>query len=185
MPVNSLIVGLNSGINIASIIRTNYVLGGGAVLYIYDPRNVLKESREEIDTFSCGLSERISYSPVNDIEEFLKQYKGRKISTELSSDAVTLPKFKFRKDDIILFGNEIDGLPSSLSKMSDQSVIIPMQGDPFVKSNYDPQVRPIRGMGEYPTYNVAVSYAIVMYTALEQMGLFRNWKFNVTEKPED
>jgi len=36
--------------------------------------------------------------------------------------------------------------------------------------------QPIKGVGEYPTYNTGFTHAMVMYTAMAQLGRFNGFE---------
>ena len=176
MAINSLIADLNYGSNIGGTIRTHRVLGGDGRLYIHDPRAVMQEFADEVRAFSCKISDRNEFEVVQDLEAFLAEYQGRRIATALTPQSTPLTEFQFQDGDIILFGNERVGLPDQVIASCEEALIIPMLGAPYIKDDYHPG-QPIKGVGEYPTYNVGVSYGIAMFTALAQLGLFKDFKW--------
>ena len=175
MDINSLVVDVTYASNIGEIIRTSHVLNGGQ-LYFYDPRGILKKSVEEIKQFSCDLSNLKTYTVVKDIKKFLLKYPGRKIATVISPQATFLPDFQFKGGDLVLFGNERVGLSSEVLGLCDHSVIVPMLGKPYTKTDYHPG-KPIKGVGKYPTFKVSIVHGLVMYTALGKLGKFKNFQF--------
>jgi tRNA(Leu) C34 or U34 (ribose-2'-O)-methylase TrmL len=181
MALNSLIADLNYGSNIGGIIRTHHVMGGDGRLHIYDPMKIMQTSADEVRNFSCRISDRHEFELVEDLEAFLRDYKeGRRIATELSARAKPLTDFQFQEGDIILFGNERVGLSAPVLRVCDEAVVIPMLGTPYVKDDFHPG-QPIKGVGEYPTYNTSYSHAIVMYVAMAQLGKFKDFRWGCWE----
>ena len=176
MAINSLISDLNYGSNIGGIIRTHHTMGGDGCLYFSDPKAIMQASADEISRFSCKLFDKRQFEVVDNLEAFLVGYKGRRIATVLSQQAIPLTEFQFQDEDIILFGNERVGLKEPVLAACDEAVIVPMLGAPYIKDDYHPD-QPIKGVGEYPTFNIGVTYAMVMYTAMAQLGLFKDFKW--------
>lgn len=176
MGINSLIADLNYGPNIGGAIRTYHVLGGDGRLFIYDPRGILQESADEVQAFSCKISDKHEFEIVEDLEAFLDDYQGRRIATAVTPQATPLTEFQFQDGDLILFGNERVGLSDQVLATCDESVIIPMLGAPYIKDDYHPG-QPIKGVGEYPTYNVGVTYGITMFIAMAQLEEFKDFKW--------
>lgn len=85
---------------------------------------------------------------VGDIELLneLKNEGYRIVSTTLNKDSILLNDLKYREKTCFVFGNEGNGIKSSIINLSDESVIIPI-------SNID-------------SYNVGVSLGIVLYSYL-------------------
>jgi tRNA(Leu) C34 or U34 (ribose-2'-O)-methylase TrmL len=183
MGINTLVADLNYGSNIGQIARTHHVLGGESTLYLFDPRGIIHESADEVSRFSCGIFDNGQHEIIDGIEAFLRGYRGRRIATELSPDATPLTEFEFQDEDLILFGNERVGLPGSVITTCDETIIVPMLGAPYTKKDYRPE-EPIKGVGEYPTFNIAATYAMVMYTAMAQLRAFKDFKWDCW-KPEE
>ena len=176
MGINHLTVDLGSPHNLGRIIRTVHVLGGKkSRLYIYDPRKICETYIADVRLASVDLVDRHDYEIVKDIAGFLNSYDGRIIKTDLSEDAVPLPEFRFKENDLILYGNENRGyLNKALEKVPgvyenvDCSVEIPMLGENHALPDRGKVVHP--NHGEMPNLNVAEVVAIVAYSALEQLG---------------
>jgi tRNA(Leu) C34 or U34 (ribose-2'-O)-methylase TrmL len=162
--------------NLGAIIRTTYVFGACGQLYFYDPRNIFASSHEEINRFSSGLLDKQPYTIITDSTGFLKNYTGRKIAADISPKAHALSAFTFQDDDLIIFGNERTGIPEDIVTSCDASVVIPMLGLPDKKKDYRPG-EPIKGVGEYPSYSVCMSYGIMVYQALVDTGAYDGFSF--------
>jgi len=100
----------------------------------------------------------------------------KKIATALTPKSTPLTEALFQDGDLILFGNERVGLSEQVMATCDESVIIPMLGAPYIKEDRHPG-QPIKGVGEYPTFNTSHAHAIVMYTAMAQLEQFRNFEW--------
>ena len=98
-----------------------------------------------------GLSEIIRY---NDFESFIKKYKKSRIVLMTTKAKKLYHKFKFKKNDMILFGRESAGVPKELHRILKNKIKIPM----------NKQTRSL---------NVAMSVAIVAAEALRQNNLLK------------
>src|SRR5215475_1637832 len=110
-----LLYALQSPINIGMILRVaeSYQFG----VSIYDPHAVLAHPGKlaTIGDFSCGALARQGFRNVADqaaLTEFLRHR--RLVATSIERSTVTLPDFRFQRDDLIALGNEYDGLPDEV-----------------------------------------------------------------------
>ena len=90
----------------------------------------------------------------DDFETFLKKYKKLRIVLMTTKAEKLYHHFKFKKDDMLLFGRESAGVPESLHKTIDNKIKIPMN-------------KKARSL------NVAISAAIVVSEALRQNKLLK------------
>ena len=98
-----------------------------------------------------GLCEIIRH---NDFETFLEKYKESRIVLMTTKAKKIYHKFKFKKNDMILFGRESAGVPRELHQKLKNKIKIPMN-------------KKTRSL------NVAMSAAIVVAEALKQNNLLR------------
>ena len=98
-----------------------------------------------------GLCEIILHS---DFEIFLKKYKKSRIVLMTTKAKKLYHRFKFKKDDMLLFGRESAGVPKELHKLLKDKIKIPMN-------------KKTRSL------NVAMSVAIVAAEALRQNNLLK------------
>eukprot|EP01119_Soliformovum_irregulare_P003079 TRINITY_DN1337_c0_g1_i3.p1 TRINITY_DN1337_c0_g1~~TRINITY_DN1337_c0_g1_i3.p1 ORF type:complete len:318 (-),score=49.70 TRINITY_DN1337_c0_g1_i3:38-991(-) len=149
-----------SGINIGQIMRTSYILGLDKFFY-YDPQSFWKdeETAANIKRFSRGACNAPTIEEVKDVKSFLQNYKGRKIATALSRNSVPAYSFEFKEGDLILFGNEIHGIPTDIVDMTDHQIIIPMRR--FHRDNRTPT-------SASPCYSVSHAFAMVGYAIVSQ-----------------
>ena len=98
-----------------------------------------------------GLSKIFRYQ---DYDDFLNKNKKQRIILMTTKAKKHYHKFKFRKDDILLFGRESAGVPNNLHKTIKNKVKIPMN-------------KKTRSL------NVAMSVAIISAEALRQNNLLK------------
>ena len=96
-----------------------------------------------------GLSKIVRH---NDLEAFIKKYKNARIVLMTTKAKKLYHKFKFKKDDMLLFGRESAGVPEEIHRMLKNKIKIPMN-------------KKTRSL------NVAMSVAIVASEALRQNNL--------------
>ena len=90
----------------------------------------------------------------NSFEEFKKKYKKSRIVLMTTKAKKLYHKFKFKKNDMLLFGKESAGVPEEIHKMLKNKIKIPMN-------------KKTRSL------NVAMSVAIVATEALRQNNLLK------------
>ena len=96
-----------------------------------------------------GLSKILRH---NDFETFVKKYKKSRIVLMTTKAKKLYHRFKFRKDDMLLFGRESAGVPDEIHRILKNKIKIPMN-------------KKTRSL------NVAMSVAIVAAEALRQNNL--------------
>ena len=97
----------------------------------------------------AGLSKIVRH---NDFEIFMKKYKKSRIVLMTTKAKKLYHKFKFKKNDMLLFGKESAGVPEKIHQMLKNKIKIPMN-------------KKTRSL------NVALSVAIVASEALRQNNL--------------
>ena len=90
----------------------------------------------------------------NDFETFKKKYKKSRIVLMTTKAKKLYHKFKFKKNDMLLFGKESAGVPEEIHRMLKNKIKIPMN-------------KKTRSL------NVAMSVAIVAAEALRQNNLLK------------
>ena len=90
----------------------------------------------------------------NDFETFKKKYRSSRIVLMTTKAKKLYHKFKFKKNDMLLFGKESAGVPEEIHKMLKNKIKIPMN-------------KKTRSL------NVAMSVAIVAAEALRQNNLLK------------
>ena len=137
--------------NTAAIIRLGACLD--LKIHIIEPRGFdLHDSRfKRVVMDYIGFSKIFKYE---DYDMFLKKNKKNRIVLMTTKATKHYHKFKFKKDDFLLFGRESAGVPESLHESIKHKVKIPMN-------------KKTRSL------NVAMSVAIISAEALKQTNLFK------------
>ena len=99
----------------------------------------------------AGLSKIVRH---NNFESFKKKYKKSRIVLMTTKAKKLYHRFKFRKDDMLLFGRESAGVPDEIHRILKNKIKIPMN-------------KKTRSL------NVAMSVAIVAAEALRQNNLLK------------
>ena len=166
--IHFLLDDLQSPINIGKCARIAEIYG--MELYIHDPRNLTADPNalQTISDFACGAWQRRTNHIHDNIQSLVGNYKkGRLIATCLDKDAIPLQDFEFKADDLIMLGNEYDGLPAELIDGADAKVYIPMPQTHLPKfrsySPIDPSRIAAVNQNGNPNLNVAVSAGIIGY----------------------
>ena len=135
--------------NTAAIIRTCSCLG--AKLEIIEPCGFLLSDKR----FKRVV---MDYMDEKDIKfykssfEFFKFKKSQRIILMTTKASISYTKFKFNKDDTILFGRESAGVPDNVHKLIKDRLKIPMKNDKR-------------------SLNIASSVAIILAESLKQTRL--------------
>jgi len=150
--------------NLSSMIRSAEFYGLNTV-YIWDSNNLLlpptqsKKARAEMahmaKVWTAGAIEFVDIVKLEDLNAFLSNYKGRKIATLVDEQTQHLNAFQFQEDDLLILGNEKDGLPEEILPLIDHSIYIP-------------------ALGNTPCLNVAVTFGIVLHQALRSIESIQN-----------
>ena len=137
--------------NTAAIIRLGACLN--LKIHIIEPSGFdLNDSRfKRVVMDYLGLSKIFRHG---DYDEFLKKNKKKRIILITTKANKYYHKFKFKKDDMLLFGKESAGVPAEIHQMLNNKVKIPMN-------------KKTRSL------NVAMSVAIVAAEALRQNNLLK------------
>lgn len=137
--------------NTAAIIRLGACLS--LKIHIIEPCGFnLHDSR-----FKRVVMDYIGFSKIfryQDYDDFINKNKKKRIILMTTKAKKHYHKFKFKKDDILLFGRESAGVPNNLHKTIKDKVKIPMN-------------KKTRSL------NVAMSVAIVSAEALRQNNLLK------------
>jgi tRNA (cytidine/uridine-2'-O-)-methyltransferase len=123
--------------------------------------------------FACGALERAGFARLADAAA-VRAWQGnaRLIATSIARDAAALPDFRFQPGDVVVLGNEYDGLAPEIASSADARIVIPMADvwtpKPRSKNPIDPsRTAPVAHDGE-PNLNVAMAGGIVCYAAYVQ-----------------
>jgi len=135
--------------NTAAIIRTCACLG--AKLEIIEPCGfILTDKRFKRVVMDYMDEKNIKFHKSS--EDFFKTNKNQRIILMTTKASISYTKFKFDKNDTILFGRESAGVPESLHKLIKNRLKIPM-------------------VNNKRSLNIASSVAIILAESLKQIRL--------------
>ena len=135
--------------NTAAIIRTCACLG--AKLEIIEPCGFLLNDRRFKRVVMDYMNEKdIKFYKSSD--DFFNSKKNQRIILMTTKASISYTKFKFEKNDTILFGRESAGVPEKIHKLIKDRLKIPMKNDKR-------------------SLNIASSVAIILSESLKQMNL--------------
>jgi tRNA G18 (ribose-2'-O)-methylase SpoU len=165
--LNILLCGLQSPINCGMILRSAEAYGH--TVTIHDSFGIFsdRQKSETVSDFACGALQRHPPVMLDDLMEHLKSAQARIIATAIAGDTHVAHSFKWRPDDIVLVGNEYDGLDSGLVDMSDCRVRIQMPPGHLPKpKSFQPidrqRHKDVNNNGA-PNLNTAVATSIICY----------------------
>ena len=135
--------------NTAAIVRTCACLG--AKLEIIEPCGFLLSDKR----FKRVVMDYINWDKIDiyqSSEKFFEAKKNQRIVLMTTKASVSYTKFKFDKNDTILFGRESAGVPKNVHQLINDRLKIPMNGNTR-------------------SLNIASSVAIVLAESLRQTNL--------------
>ena len=135
--------------NTAAIIRTCACLG--AKLEIIEPCGFLLSDKR----FKRVVMDYMDWDKINlyqSSEHFFEAKKNQRIVLMTTKASISYTKFKFDKNDTILFGRESAGVPQNVHELIDDRLKIPMNENAR-------------------SLNIASSVAVVLAESLRQTGL--------------
>jgi len=164
-----LLYDLRSPINIGMVLRIAETFQ--LRVSIFDPAHVLRDEArlQTISDFACGALQRRPPRMLAGAVQLRHLRHGvRLVATAIEGAASTLPEFAWQQTDILVLGNEYDGLPADLVASADARVHIPMPDGYVPKPRSSAPIDPTR-MGPVandgtPNLNVAVAAGILCYT---------------------
>ena len=112
--------------NTAAIIRTCACLG--ATLEIIEPCGFLLSDKRFKRVVMDYMNEK-DIKSYQSFDIFFKSKKNQRIILMTTKASVSYTKFKFQKDDTILFGRESSGVPEKLHKLIKNRLKIPMENN--------------------------------------------------------
>ena len=165
-----LLYALQSPINIGMILRTAEAYQ--FQVSILDLHGVIAnpEKLSTLMDFACGAWSRRPLRRLNDPLELDVLRSGRRlVATSSEDDSSPLSTYRFLPGDLIVLGNEYDGLPEKVVSSADEILYVPMAAVSLPKeksrSPIDPtRTAPIARDGQ-PNLNVAMTAGIMCYAA--------------------
>ena len=135
--------------NTAAIIRTCACLGGK--LEIIEPCGFLLSDKRFKRVVMDYMDEKeIKFYQSSD--DFFRSKENQRIILMTTKASISYTKFKFEKNDTILFGRESAGVPENINKLIKHRLKIPMRNDKR-------------------SLNIASSVAIILAESLKQVRL--------------
>jgi len=139
---------------------------------IFDSYGILEdpEKLQTITDFACGAVERRGFRQIFDQTQLESFRRGRRlIGTSVEENAVPLSDHAFVRGDIIVLGNEYDGLPDDVVAASELVLQVPMPAGfapkPVSRRPIDPGRAGHVARDGKPNLNVAMTAAIICYSA--------------------
>ncbi len=174
-----LLYGIQSPVNIGMILRTAEVYQVNVSLL--DLHRVFEnpESFKTIEDFACGAISRRPLERLEDPSAIARLRNGRRlIATWIGPDTSSLVDFQFLPGDVIVLGNEYDGLPDDFAASAEERLHIPTPAAFLPKKrSHSPidanRTTPVAREGQ-PSLNVAMTAGILCYTAYAQGLAKRN-----------
>lgn len=134
---------IRSSHNVGAMLRTADGLGVERVIFsgytpypkqVNDSRlpHLAEKINRQIQKTALGAIQFVDWDVTDNLEEYLKTKKNKGylvVGLEQGPDAITLPEFKPPDNMILILGNEIDGIDSSVRLLTDLEVEIPMFGN--------------------------------------------------------
>jgi len=148
---------------------------GGSGVRVDVPGRSMKDLRDQnlvkqrFD-FSCGAAARWGFRRITDEIVLTALRRGRRlIATSIEADSRALPDHRFQPADLIVLGNEYDGLPDDIVAGADLALRVPMPAvwtpKPPSGNPIDPRrTAPVARDGK-PNLNVAMAAGIICYSA--------------------
>ncbi len=140
---------IRSSENVGSIMRTADAVGATCVYltgYTPAPLDRFGRINAKLTKASLGAEEFVPWEKV-EIQELIARLKSEGVvvvSVEQSARSIPYTEFKSKESVVLIFGNEVDGVPEEILQASDAVVEIPMRG-------------------KKESLNVAVSAGIALY----------------------
>ena len=98
--------------------------------HVHDPNRLIrprygKSRTRRLKKVSAGAFFRVDFERVEDPGDFLDGLPGRKIATVPDRKAAPLTRFRFRTDDVIVFGSEGHGISPDILAHCEERVTVP------------------------------------------------------------
>jgi len=126
---------IRSAQNVGAIFRTGDAIGISKIIISgHTPAPIDRFGREQtkINKASLGAEKSVEWEQVEDILDFLKNKKEEGfcvIALEQSTDSVDYKKVEATEKNIVVLGNEVEGVSSEILDLADVVAEIPMKGE--------------------------------------------------------
>ncbi len=120
--------------NVGAIFRTADAIGVSKIYisgYTPAPIDRFGRKRQDITKASLGAESSVHWESVTDIISLIKKLKKEKvkiIGLEQDKRSINYKKAKIEKENLIIVGNEVDGIEKGMLDLCDEILEIPMKG---------------------------------------------------------
>jgi tRNA (cytidine/uridine-2'-O-)-methyltransferase len=136
--------------NLGTIIRFLACMGSNEIDIIMPtgfPFNAKEFKRSVMD-----YGDNFDIHKHDNFDEYIKQNQGKRIILASTKSSDIYYDFKFREDDILLFGSEVAGVPDDVHEKSDARIRIEMKNN-------------------HRSLNLAVSVAVIYSEGIRQLSI--------------
>lgn len=160
---------LQSPINIGMILRVAETYESKVLVYGSREIFATDTKKETVGNFACGALERAGYQQISTLDQCLDDptQSRRLIATTIEAEGTNINFFNFCQGDIVILGNEYEGLPVEVLSRCAEKIRIPMADvwtpKPLSTDPIDPIKAASINRNGMPSLNVAIAAAIVCY----------------------
>ncbi len=120
--------------NVGAIFRTADAIGVSKIYisgYTPSPIDRFGRNRQDITKASLGAESSVPWENISDVYNFINKLKKEKVNIiglEQDERSIDYRKAKINKDNLIIIGNEVDGIEKGMLGLCDEILEIPMKG---------------------------------------------------------
>lgn len=152
--IDLLLHNIRSTHNVGAIFRTADATGVSKIYlsgYTPAPIDRFGRARKDISKASLGAEKTVAWESVSDIKDLIRKLKKEKvkiIGLEQDKRSIDYRKIKTAQNNLIILGNEVDGIEKGILDLCDEIIEIPMKG-------------------QKESLNVSVATGVVLYSLFE------------------
>ncbi len=126
---------IRSVYNVGAIFRTAEAVGVSKIYlcgYTPAPIDRFGRARKDVAKAALGAEKMVEWESVENIEELISKLKKEKytiFALEQDKKSIDYRKVKLTKKNLLILGEEVEGIDDSILKSCDQILEIPMKGD--------------------------------------------------------
>ncbi len=145
---------IRSSHNVGAIFRTADAVGVTKIYisgYTPAPIDRFGRARPDISKASLGAEKTVAWESIGDVEDLIKRLKKEKvqiIALEQDKNSINYKDLKTKEKNLIILGNEVDGIEKEILALCDEIIEIPM-------------------LGQKESLNVSVATGVVLYSLLK------------------
>ena len=132
--IDLLLHNIRSTHNVGAIFRTADATGVSKIYlsgYTPAPIDRFCRARKDISKTSLGSEKTVAWESVSDIKDLIRKLKKEKvkiIGLEQDKGSIDYRKTKIVRKNLIILGNEVDGIEKEILDLCDEIIEIPMKG---------------------------------------------------------